>query len=148
MATGTEKFAKKENIYVPPSIMSDMKVNIPPIYYWEDVYKGTSEAMTMAFLYKGRPYGMSYDIEDNNFVKIEMLRKKLFNVVKESLDVLVHHGDKVLDFNGDIDPRKVNDQEAIRWKFDEHWHKKVAAYNQLVKITPITREQAKKLKLL
>ena len=69
-------------------------------------------------------------------------------MVKESLDVLVHHGKKVLDSTGQIDPRLVNDEEAIRYKFDQHWPKKVAAFNQLVRIAPITKKKAIKLKLL
>jgi hypothetical protein len=104
--------------------------------------------MTMAFKMFGMRFGMSYPIEDQNFVKIDMLRKKLFGVVKESLDVLVHHGKKGLDSRGNIDPRLVNDQEAIRFRLDEYWDKKVAAFNKLVRVAPITKEKAIKLGLL
>lgn len=148
MATGLEHFAKKEKIAVPTPLLEGMRVLIPNIYYWEDVEGGVSYKMTMAFQYKGRNFGMSYPIEDNNFVKIDMMRGKLFNVVKESLDVLVHHGDKVLDTFGNIDPKKVNDEEAIRWRYDRDWNKKVAAFNKLVCIVPITRQKAGKLKLI
>lgn len=141
-------FARKEQVYVPPAIMSDMNVQIPPLYYWEDVYDGKSVKMTMAFKIHGLTFGMSYPIEDTNVVRIDILRKKLFGVVKESLDVLVHHGKRVLDAGGNIDPRLVNDEEAIRYKFDRHWDKKVAAFNKLVLIVPITQEKAVKLGLL
>lgn len=141
-------FAKKEQVCVPPVIMGEMRVVIPPIYYWEDVYEGKSEKMTMAFQYKGMNFGMSYPIEDTNFVKIDILRKKLFAVVKESLDVLVHHGTKVLDAFGNIDLRLVNDEEAVRFKYDKYWDKKVAAFNKLVKIAPITKAKAIKMKLI
>lgn len=146
---GTEKFARveKEKV-VPPAVMSNMKVYVPPIYYWEDVEGDTSYKMTMAFQIHGGTFGMSYPIEDQNVVKIDMLRKKLFGVVKESLDVLVHHGKQVLDSAGQINPKLVNEQEAIRWRHDQHWDKKVAAFNKLIKIAPITREKAIKLKLL
>lgn len=117
-------------------------IHIPPVYYWEDVYDGKSVSMTMAFKYKQLKFGMTYPIEDENVVKKDMLRKKLFAVVKESLDVLVHHGDKVLDIFGNIDPNLVNEQEAIRFRYDKNWDRKVAAFNKLVRIMPITRKQA------
>lgn len=141
-------FAKKEDIYVPPSITGEMVVKIPPLYYWEDVEDGRSVKMTMAFQFNGQNYGMSYPIEDDNYVKKEMMRKKLFAVVKESLDVCVHHGKKVLDGSGNINPTLVNDAEAERWKLDKHWEKKVAAFNQLVRIAPITKKRAIRLGLL
>ena len=142
------KFAKKEDVYVPAGIMQEMKVVIPPIFYWEDVVDEKSVLMTMAFLWRGNPYGMSYPIEDENVVKKNMLRQKLFLVVKESLDVLIHHGVEVVDMFGNIDPTRVNDQEAIRWKHDPYWHKRVAAFNKLVRVVPITKKKAKELKLL
>jgi hypothetical protein len=121
---------------------------IPPIYYWEDVENGVSGKMTMAFQILGMTFGMSYPIEDQNIVKIKILRSKLFRVVKESLDVLIHHGEKVLDLFGNIDPRMVNNEEAIRYRYDRDWNKKVAAFNQLVRVAPITRKKAIKLGLL
>lgn len=142
------KFAKKEQTVVSSSILNEMSVVIPPLYYWEDVEDDKSVLMTMAFKMFGRNYGMSYPIEDTNVVKIDILRKKLFSVVKESLDVLVHHGQKVIDIGGNIDPRLVNDEEAIRYKHDPYWHKKVAAFDKLVRIAPITKSKAVKLGLL
>lgn len=148
-AAPVANFAKKDSeIHVPQAIMGEMSVQIPPLYYWEDVEGGQSVLMTMAFKIHGRNFGMSYEIDDNNFVKKDMLRGKLFRVVKESLDVLVHHGTKVLDNFGNIDPVLVNDQEAIRYKLDPHWDKKVAAFNKLVKIAPITKKKAVELGLL
>lgn len=141
-------FAKKEQIVVPKSILNEMRVVIPPIYYWEDVYNEKSVLMTMAFRIHGRSFGMSYPLDDTNKVKIGILRHKLFAVVKESLDVLLHHGPQILDMFGNIDPRKVNDAEALRWKYDKSWDKKVAVFNQLVRIMPITRKKAIKLGLL
>jgi len=148
MATGLEHFAKKEQTYVPPAVMSNMAVQIPPIYYWEDVVDGQSVLMTMAFRIHGRLFGMSYPIDDQNFVKIEILRKRLFAVVKESLDVLVHHGEKVLDAFGNINPKLVNDEEAIRYRLDKYWDKKVAAFNKLVRVAPITKAKAVEMKLV
>ena len=141
-------FSKKEKVVVPNNILGEMRVVIPNIFYWEDVYDGKSEKMTMAFKMFGRCFGMSYPIEDTNVVKIDILRKKLFGVVKESLDVCCHHGTKVLDSFGNIDLRLVNNEEAIRFKYDKYWDKKVAAFNQLVRIAPITRKKAEELGLL
>ncbi|MEK9171886.1 MAG: hypothetical protein AAB782_01470 [Patescibacteria group bacterium] len=148
-AAPLKNFAKKERVDVPSGILSGMNVQIPPIYYWEDVNADkTSSLMTMAFQMFGRQFGMSYSIEDQNFVKIEMLRKRLFAVVKESLDVLVHHGEQVLDAFGNINLTAVNEQEAIRWRYDKNWDKKVAAFNKLVRVAPITKEKAIKMKLI
>ena len=130
------------------SVVSQMQVVIPAIYYWEDVENGKSVMMTMAFKIRGKNYGMAYPIDDQNFVKIDMMRKKLFNVVKESLDVLLHHGDKILDDHGNIVPDKVMDEEAVRWKHDKYWGKKVAAFNKLVRVMPITSAKAMQLGLL
>ena len=141
-------FAKKENVEIPVDILGEMKIVIPSIYYWEDVVLGQSTKMTMAFKILGSVYGLSYPIEEDNAVKINIARKKLFNTVKESLDVLVHHGKKVLDSFGNINPRLVNDEEAIRYKFDQLWNKRVVAFNKLVRIKPITRKEALKLGLL
>lgn len=143
------KFAKKEDVVVPVSVMREMSVQIPPIYYWEEVIDGVSVLMTMAFEWKGRKFGMSYPLDgETNVVKIDIMRKKLFGTVRESLDVLVHHGEKVLDVFNNIDPRLVNDEEALRWRFDPYWEKKVAAFNKLVKIYPITKGKAIQLGLL
>ena len=148
---GQEKFARKPTLHVPDETMSQMRVVIPPLWYWEDVESGVSNMMTMAFRIHGLTFGMSYPIPSDvatNSVKVGIMRKKLFAVVKESLDVLVHHGKKVLDDHGNIDPRKVNDEEAIRFKFDKDWDKKVAAFNKLVRIAPITKRKAVKLGLI
>lgn len=141
-----KNFAKKDTTPVDPVIAR--QIVIPPIYYWEDVYDGKSCLMTMAFQIHGKTFGLSYPIEDDNKVRINILRQKLFNVVKESLDVLVHHGLQVLDSFGNIDLRKVNEQEASRYRFDQFWDRKVKAFNKLVRIAPITRAKAVKLGLL
>lgn len=147
---GMPKFAKKEKEEkIDPVIESQVRVTIPPIYYWEDVHNGKSFLMTMAFKWKGQNWGESYPIEDeDDDAIISKHRQMLFGRVKETLDVLLHHGTKVLDSHGNIDPRLVNDEEAIRWKHDPHWQQKVAAFNKLVRIAPITRDRAVQLKLV
>jgi hypothetical protein len=145
------EFAKKNDIYIPSGVMAEAKVMIPPVYYWEDVVSGKSVLMTMAFQIYGLSFGMSFEIDEavgENVVKKNMLRQKLFVRVKQSLDVLLHHGRKILDRFGNIDMNLVKEQEALRYKYDQHWQAKVAAFNKLVKIAPITREKAKQLGLL
>ena len=141
-------FAKNEKVEVPQEVLDRMHIQIPPLYYWEDVENGKSVKMTMAFQMFGMNYGQSFPIEDDNVVILDIDRKKLFNIVKESLDVLVHHGKEVLDAGGNINPDKVNEMEAVRYKHDPYWEKKVAAFNQLVRIAPITKKEAEKLGLL
>ena len=148
MLTKPEQFAKKERVEVPEEVLAGMHVLIPPIYYWEDVENGKSVLMTMAFQMFGANYGESYPIDDTNVVKLDIMKKKLFAVVKESLDVLIHHGTKVLDGFGNIDPKLVTDEEAVRFRYDPLWDKKVAAFNQLVRIAPITKKKAAELGLL
>lgn len=144
---GTEKFARKKVRKVDADILTGMRIVIPPIYYWEDVnLTGKSIMMTMAFRMNGRLWGESQEIVNEG--EIPRQRNNLFGKMRETLDVLLHHGDKVLDSNGDIDPRLVYDEEALRWKYDERWPQKVAAFNQLVRLAPITRARAIELKLI
>lgn len=137
---------KKDRTPVDPSVARTIQV--PAIFYWENTEKGISYMMTMAFRWKGQKYGMSYEINDDNRNHIDIMRKKLFAVVKETMDVIVHHGAKVLDSLGNIDPRKVNEQEALRFWADPLWAKRVAAFNKMVKVAPITSKKAVAIGLL
>jgi len=142
-------FMRSDHSFIAKPILQDMNVMIPPLYYWETVESGVSVLMTAAFMYKGMKFGESYEIPvPNNYVKIQKMRKKLIKKVTQTMDVLVQHGKQVLDSAGNIDPRKVMDQEAIRFKYDPLWDKRVAAFNKLVRVAPITRSQAVNLGLL
>lgn len=149
---GTEKFARapKENeiLSLDTDVTNQMRVIIPPIYYWEDVVDGKSILMTMAFKWRNQNWGISFPIDTENFVTISMQRKKLFLQIKQTLDVLIHHGEKVVDRNGNIDPAAVNEQEAIRFKYDKRWGQKVAAFNHLVRVAPITKKKALAMKFV
>ena len=68
--------------------------------------------------------------------------------MKDTLDILIHHGKKVLDSFGNIDPRLVNDYEAQRDAYDKKWGARVLAFKKVVKIKEITRAQAEVLKLV
>lgn len=139
-------FLKKDK--TPVDSVIARKIVIPPIWYWEDVEKGISHMMTMAFQRNGLNFGMSYEINDDNRDRIDIMRKKLFAVVKETMDAIVHHGQTILDSFGNIDPRKVHEAEALRFWADPLWAKRVAAFNKLVKIMPITKKKAIELGLL
>jgi len=149
---GMPKFLKKEKVEnINPIVESKRRLVIPPVYYWEDVNSvtGTSSLMTMAFRWHDQNWGECFEIPANSTVEaISVLRKKLFGKVKKTLDVLLHHGEAVIDRGGNIHPALVEDQEALRWKHDKYWKHKVAAFEKLVRIAPITRKKAVKLKLL
>lgn len=118
-----------------------------PVYFWIDEYNGKPEVMTAAVRWKGLNFGLSFPVDENK-VRCNMDKKKLVAHLKEIVSVLVLHGEKVLDKHKQIDPRLVNDQEAVRWKFDPSWDKHVQAVNKLTKVKEITREDAVKLGLL
>lgn len=124
-----------------------MDTLVPNIYYWEERnILGGLDLMTMGFKWEGKMYCRAFEMaNERNVVKIKMARRKLFQIMKESLDVLVHHGAKVLDATGNINPRLVNDEEAIRYKFDPLWDKRVAAFNKIVRVKEITKEEADKI---
>lgn len=143
---GSQEFSKKEKTMVDNTTL--LQTFIPPLYYWEDVVDDIPIMMTMAYRYRGENYGLSFPIEDKNVVKINILRKKLFHIVRESLDVMFHHGVQILDSSGNINPNRINDLEAIRFTYDKNWKERVATFNGLCKIVPITKMKARELKLL
>lgn len=114
----------------------------PIIYYWE--HEGL---MTAAFEYQSLKYGLSFPIVENQ-VKKRFDKKKLIRVVSDSLHVLIAHGKEILDVNGQIDWKKVNDLEAKRAFFDKQWVKKIRFINKAITRKEITVEEARKLKLL
>lgn len=120
---------------------------VPSIYVWIEEYNGEPTIMTAAVRWEGMNFGLSFPINEN-VVRRNMDKKKLTIHMKEIVSVLTLHGRKVLDNSNQINPRLVNDQEAIRWKLDPIWDKRVNAVNKLTKIKEITKEEAKKLKLL
>jgi len=120
---------------------------VPYIYYWEELYNKKPTIMTSAVRWENMNFGLSFPVNEN-IVRRDMDKKKLITHMKEVVSVLVLHGKTVLDKFNQIDPRLVNDQEAIRWKLDSLWDKRVNAVNKLMKVKDITREEAVKLKLL
>lgn len=147
MATGLENFAKADQTPVDPKIATSMSEFVPFIYFWFDVFNEKPVLMTAAVPWKGLKFGLSFPVDENK-VRARIDSKKLIDHMREIVSVLVLHGKDILDSDNQIDPRKVNDQEAMRWKFDPLWDKRVKAVDKLTKIKYIKREEAVKLKLL
>lgn len=120
---------------------------VPPIYFWVEEYNGKPTIMTAAVRWRNMNFGLSFPV-DENAVRRNMDKKKLLNHMKEIVSVLVLHGKSVLDKYNQINPLLVNDQEAIRWKLDPLWDRRINAVDRLIKIKNITREEAIMLKLL
>lgn len=120
---------------------------VPPIYFWVEEYNGKPTIMTAAVRWENMNFGLSFPVNENKvWAKIDS--KKLITHMKEVVSVLVLHGRKVLDKYNQLDPRLINDEEAIRWKLDPVWDKRVNTVNKLMRVKDITRDEAVKLKLL
>lgn len=119
-----------------------------PLYFW---YTKTSEGkkhlMTAAFRWRGKPYGLSYDVPSDTREEWRA-KNKLCTCIRESLDALFHHGDSIVDNSMNIDPRKVLEQEKNRYCLDPDWAYKVAALNKCIKVVEIDEDKARKLMLL
>ena len=103
--------------------------------------------MTAAVQWNKMNFGLSFPV-DENIVRRNMDKKKLITHMKEVVSVLVLHGKNILDSFNQINPKLVNEQEAVRWYLDPLWDKRINAVNKLIKIKDITREEAVRLKLL
>lgn len=122
----------------------ETKTTVPTIYQWEDKENGV---ITAAFTFRKQNFGFSYPI-DENVARNNMNKTKLFNSVREALDVLVHHGTSVVDRQGRFIKEKVEDAEYRRRMFDPLWGKQVEAFNKVLLKKEITKEEARNLKLL
>lgn len=121
-------------------------IQVPLLFYWEDEIVGI---MTCAFKWKGQNFGLSFPLE-KNLTRRRMDKKKLVAQVRDTLDMLWHHGKDILDRNGNVDYRIVNDKEAAHAFRDKDWISKVAFVRSVLKnaVKDITREQAVRLGLL
>lgn len=120
-------------------------VHIPTIYYWIEYSLDIPVLMTAVFTYKGKNYGMSFKYDEK---RVTINKQILFNNVRDTLDLMIHHGDRAFDSSGNLHPRKVLDEEAERFFRDPLWAGRIKAFRKAVLIKEITREQAVKLKLL
>lgn len=118
------------------------RVKVPTIYIWEDEIGGL---LTAAFMWAGRNYGLSFPLDQ----KRKHIDKQHLKVqVRDTLDVLVHHGKDVLGQDGNVNPDKVKDLEANRFWQDPLWRNRVLAFRQAVLFKDISKDEAIKLNLL
>lgn len=121
-------------------------IQVPLLFYWEDEILGV---MTCAFKWKGQNFGLSFPLEQN-LTRRRMDKGRLIAQVRDTLDVLWHHGKEILDRSGNVNYTMVNDKEAIRAFRDKKWISEVAFVKNVLKnaVKEITRDQAIKLGLL
>ena len=140
-------FAKKKSVEIPPSILTQVATMVPSIYFWVEEYNGKPTIMTAAVRWEKMDFGLSFPVDENS-VRMSMDRTKLINHMKEVVSILVLHGKRILDGFGQIDPKLVNEQEALRWGLDPLWFERVAAVGKLTKVKEITKDEAVRLKFL
>ena len=148
MASGLEVFAKKikpksEDFQAVGAIM------VPPIFIWFSQFDEHDKPhlVTAAVKWEGLRFGLSFEIDENQ-VRARMDCDKLIRHMRETSSVLALHGKMVLDSNQELNMKQINEQEAIRFKFDPLWDKRVKVVDSLIKVKYITQEDARKLKVL
>lgn len=119
-------------------------VRLPTIYLWEDSKNGQ---VCGAFYWKGRPWGICFPYEDTS-ARREADKQHLRTRLRDTLDILVHHGEEVVDKRGNINPTKVNDAEANRFWVDPLWRNRLLAFRKAVKFKEISKKTAEELNLL
>lgn len=120
---------------------------VPNIYFWAEEYGGKPTIMTSAVRWNGMNFGLSFPADENN-TQFNIDKKKLITHMKEIVSVLSLHGKRILDKNNQIDPKLINNEEALHWKMDPLWNERVKVVNKLMRVKEITKEEAIKLKLL
>lgn len=120
------------------------KVRVPGIFLWSDKENGV---ICGAFRWRGSPWGICFPYAENK-TRRDMDGKHLRVRLRDTLDLLLHHGEKVLNSDGDFDQRKINDMEAERHWADPLWARRVEAFKEAVVFKEISKTTAEKLKLL
>jgi hypothetical protein len=133
---------KKPDVPIIGKTPTKKKINIPVIFYWEE-----QDRMTAAFKIQGTCFGESLLLEENKVLN-RVNKQKLIQKIKDTLDLLVHHGKKILNSDGSINMETVNDMEAERFWLDKNWAKNVEALKEAMTVEVINRGQAIKLGLL
>jgi len=142
--TTPTQFAKKDTSPVDLSVVQTM---VPPVYFWLDIFNEKPEKMTACVMWNDLRFGLSFPVAENK-VQARIDSSKLLTHMREVASVLSLHGKEVLDSNQQLDLKKINEQEAIRFTLDPLWAKRVRAVDKLIKVKDISREQALKLKLI
>jgi len=119
-----------------------IKALLNVIYYWENADKMNAYVKT-----KYGIYGLSFYLPKNP-VRKRINKKQLLARVKDTLDVIVHHGLEVLDRDGNVNMKKVNNAEARRFWMDKDWKKKVDTVRKFIEIKEINESEAKLLGII
>ena len=120
------------------------KVVVPTIFVWEDKKNGE---VIGAFRLENQLYGISFPYEMDRSRR-EMDKKHLKVRLRDTLDLLIHHGRQVMDSKGNVDPYKVKQVEADRYFMDPFWKRRVNAFRKVCRIKEITKDEALKLHLI
>lgn len=117
------------------------------LYFWETIVKEKAELMTAAFGCKLGVFGLSFIVVDNK-KQAELDKKKLIHTVTDTMDIVLHHGDQILDSDGSIHTDRLQDAEARRHYLDPNWKQELYTFHATLKVKEVSEKQAKLLKLL
>lgn len=139
----------------PTDTLKTFNIVVPDIFFWVE-YDQTEKPthMTCAFTYNSKRYGPLQFGEtwpiDKDWSKVSRrtFEKKLMGKMVESLDLLVHHGDRILDSDGNIHPVRANDAEAERFFLDKNWGDRIGAFAKIVRVKAINKAKAIELGLI
>ena len=131
------------------------QIRVPDIFFWVD-YNILQEPtqMTVAFKWLSKRHGVldmgeTWKIEKEwSKSRRRAYERKLMKKMVDTLGLLVHMGDLILDFNGDIDPTKAEDEVARRYFLDKMWKARLDAFHKVVRVKMINVVKAKELGLL
>ena len=128
---------------------------VQTIYFWVEFdLQEKPVSMTAAFTYFSKAYGPlqfgeTWTVDEAwGPTTRKAYQKKLCGKMVETLDVLVHHGDKILDSRGNINFRELQDAEAERFFRDPLWADRLGAFTKVVIVKVINFKKAQELKLI
>lgn len=147
--TDEQKFHEKKQAQMVNTI------RIPDIYFWIEFDQTEKPvAMTAAFTYNSKAHGFlqfgeTWKVEDTwGRTSRKTYQKKLCGKMVETLDVLTHHGDSILDRFGNINFTALQNAEAERFFRDPHWADRLGAFSKIVRVKVINYKKAVELKLI
>jgi hypothetical protein len=126
------------------------QIMVPDLYFWVD-YNILEKpiAMTCAFKWRDLQFGEMWKIDELwSRGKRRAYEKKLMAKMVNSLGLIVHFGNLILDKNKNIDPVKAQDEVARRYFLDKLWKARLDAFHKVIRIKVINVVKAKELGLL
>ncbi len=146
---------EKKIVDIHKADVNKNSIRVPDLYFWVD-YNILQQPvqMTCAFKWMSKIHGLlyfgqSYKIdEDWSKSRRRAYEKRLMAFMVNSLGLLVHMGDMILDSDGNIDPQKATDETARRYFLDKLWKSRLEAFTKVVRVKAINVVKAKELGLL